>query len=409
MASKKTYVYKVYESVEDQSTGKVVKGIWNEEVISEPTFRWGINGSPQELRVRLARSYDSFGEDDDVKLNNDVSLECYDTDAANGVEIYRGFISQYRSVIEGHDEYVDIILQGYGFKLSHRYLQDSDGATTVAYLSWDPSDILKDIIDKQNAQGGKIGYSSTSIETTGTTVSYTFDLYSYNEAINKVAELCPEGWFWYIDTNNIIHLKQKSATADHAIMVGKDIVKVEGITDMEKITNRVFFVGEDPIYRRYDRDGSQSSYGMMAEKKVDHRVSVTATADTMSERILDREDTPELRMFLEIADNNGIDSDVGYDIESFDVGDTIRITNLKQPAKTQSLWDVMQWDVDVWDATLTYTLAAKSQIMNITYTPDKVFLETHVGIPEVSKRVEDINRNLDNYILKDVPSSPTVV
>lgn len=427
--TKKSYVYKVYDDLRSQNT-KWDTGIWDvdfwdrnpnpvgiittwaDDVISDPIFSWGINGGPQELRVRLARKYDDFGEDSDVALNNDVAVECFDREAPNGTRVFRGFISQYRSVIDGATEYVEVILQSYNFLLSRQYLQDANGYTALTYSSEDPAEILKDIIDKQKDAGGEVDYTATSIQSTGTTVTYTFNLYTYKEAIDKVLELCPDGWFWYIDNTNTIYLKEESATPDHQLFIGKDITRCEALTDMEGITNKVFFVGgtpagEEQIYRYYERSGSISTYGVLAEKKVDHRVELSATADTMTDRILDKEDAAQLRLILEIVDNNGADEDLGYDIESFSVGDTVRINNLKQAVKTQTLWDVGEWDVDVWDGTLAYTLAQTSQIVKITYMPDKAILETAVGIPSVPKRMEDFYRNFEHQRLSEIPVRPT--
>lgn len=428
--TRKEYVYKVYDALRDQNTlwdvavwgadiwdrnpnPVGINTTWSDDVISDPRFSWGINAGPQELVVRLARNYDDFGEDDDVELNNDVAVECFDRDAPNGTRIYRGFVSQYRAVIDGQTEYVEVVLQSYSYLLARQFLKDNDGYTALKYLSEDPSDILRDIIDKQRDAGGEVKYTATSIEDTGTSVSYTFNLYNYKEAVDKILELCPDGWFWYIDTNNVIYLKDIAATPDHSLFVGKEISKLEAVTDMEGATNRVYFVGGTPegeqqIYRQYDRISSITSYGTLAEKKVDHRVTLSATADTMVGRILDAKDTPQLRLFIEVVDNNGEDGDLGYDIESFKVGDVLRINNLKQAAKTRTLWDVAEWNTDVWDATLAYTLSQSSQILKINYMPDKVVLETMVGVPSVPKRMEDYYRNFEHDQVAEIPTIPTI-
>lgn len=429
VTTRKTYVYKVYNPLRDQNTewddalwdasfwdrNPNPVGIidtWADDVVSDPEFSWGINGGPQELVVRLAREYDNFGEEDDINLNNDVVVICYDREAPSGTRVFRGFISRYQATIDGQAEYVDVTLQSYNFLLARQYLKDANGYTALTYSSADPSEILKDIIDKQKDAGGEIDYTATSIQSTNTTVTYTFNLYSYKEAIDKVLELCPEGWFWYIDNTNTIYLKEQASTPDHQLFVGKHITKLEATTDMEGITNRLYFVGGTPagsaqIYRYYDRDSSIASYGVLAGKKVDHRVELSATADTMAARILDKDAAAQLRLVVEVIDNNGEDADLGYDIESFSVGDVVRINNLKQGEKTLSLWDVAEWDTDVWDATLAYSLAQSSQIMKITYMPDRAVLETAVGVPSVPKRMEDFYRNFEHQNLAEIPVRPT--
>jgi hypothetical protein len=413
--TKKHYVYKVYNPVSgrDNSVDNLI-AVWSEDVISDPSFRWGINGGPQELRVRLARNYDDFGEDADVKLNNDVVMECFDREATNGAAIYRGFISQYCPVIEGKAEYVDVILQGYVFTLARLFLKDSGGNTAITYNSYDPSDILEDLIDKYRAAGGVVNYTASSIQATGTTVSYTFNLSTYKEAIDKVLELCPEGWYWYIDPTNTIYLKSEASTPDHKLFIGRDVSRLEANTNMESVVNALYFVGGTPgggsqIYRYYSRTGSINTYGPLAQKEVDHRVTLTATADVMANRILDAQDTPKLGLYVDVVDNNGEDGDIGYDIESFEVGDVVRIQNLKQGTRTVSKWGEMVWGTDVWGAVLAYTLAEATQIVGISYTPDKVTLETAVGVPHIPKRMEDYYRNIDVARLaeEDLMETPT--
>jgi hypothetical protein len=47
------------------------------------------------------------------------------------------------------------------------------------------------------------------------------------------------------------------------------------------------------------------------------------------------------------------------------------------------------------------------QITSLTYNPDYVEVEATTRLPEISKRIEDIKRNLDrnNYLLN--PNAPT--
>ena len=70
---------------------------------------------------------------------------------------------------------------------------EDTGSTTVPYLSKDPSDILREVLDNYQSQGGRLTYDS-SIETTGTEVSYTFKSTTIYDALKKCLELAPAGW-----------------------------------------------------------------------------------------------------------------------------------------------------------------------------------------------------------------------
>jgi hypothetical protein len=182
---------------------------------------------------------------------------------------------------------------------------------------------------------------------------------------------------------------------------------------IEDVVNRVYFTGFTTasgtgLFRVYSNSGSISSYGLHAIHKVDQRVTNTATADTMANRILTAKSTPEIRTAIEILDSNGENQYRGYDIESITPGDTMKIGNIRGAVRTYTRWDSFSWDVDVWDQTLATSAADVIQILSFDYTPDKIRIEASSRLPEISKRIEDIDRNLNASQTVDNPTTPTV-
>jgi len=84
----------------------------------------------------------------------------------------------------------------------------------------------------------------------------------------------------------------------------------------------------------------------------------------------------------------------------------MKIENIKGSTKTYSRWDQFTWDTDVWDATLTTSAADVIQILAFDYNPDAMRIEASSRLPEVAKRIEDIERNLVQNEVRDNPSSP---
>ena len=66
-------------------------------------------------------------------------------------------------------------------------------------------------------------------------------------------------------------------------------------------------------------------------------------------------------------------------------------------------WDVGNWDFNIRNITETIM-----QIVEIRYRADYVELVISSKIPDVSKRIEDINRNLIETITNDAPVSPAL-
>lgn len=397
----KHYIYRVYD------TG-VYKATWTQEVISEPQFTVNINGGAGQLKITLSRSFDDFGEDIDVKLNNKVNCYVIDSDNPNGLLLYSGYISGYQPMVREALEQVEITVLGYVAETQRIMLQDSSGNTTLTYNSQDPSNILKDIIDKYREQGGTVNYNATSIQLTNTIVSYTFNANTIKEAIDKIIELCPVGWFWRIDPDDIIYLSPKNSLADHTFTIGLHIENLATFRRIEDLVNRVYFIGggNPALFRKYENVSSQQTYGLYIKKIVDQRVTVAATAQTIANREINQKKDPEIRSIFDIIDNNGPQSR-GYDIETIKVGQTLQVKNLKSGVKTITLWDQATWDSDVWDQTLATSAADIIQILSITYQPDSIRIEASSRLPQIAKRIEDVQRNLEVTQSVNNPSSPT--
>ena len=401
MAVLKHFYYKVY------SAGVYVT-TWTKEVISEPRFRYSINGGPGELTVELARAFDNFGEDVDVKLNNKVEVWVVDKDNVDVLLLYVGYISGYRPVINEARESVIITVLGYVAELQRMILRDGSGNTTLAYNSYDPSQILTDVLDKYRAIGGNLNYSAASVALTNTVVSYTFNTNTIKECLDKIIELCPVGWFYRIDPNGLVYLQPKNILADHNFTLGLEVEKLETFRRVEDVVNRVLFVGggNPALFRLYENNGSQLSYGLYEKKIVDQRVTLAATASTISNREINSKKDPEIRSTFTILDNNG-PAGRGYDIESIKVGQTLQVKNLKGDVQSSTLWDIAIWDTDVWDQTLATSAADILQILSLEYSPESIIIEASSRLPQIAKRIEDVNRNLEQSEMVNNPSAPT--
>lgn len=401
---KKQYYYKIYSSGEFVTT-------WIDDVISKPEFRYSINGGVGELVIKLARSFSSFGENEDVKLNNLVHLYCHDKDNPDGILLYKGRISGYRPILREREEYLEVTVLGLVEELSRFMLRGSGGETTITYTNKDPGYIIKDILSKYRADGGIINYDDTTISLTGTTVSYTFNTHTVRDAIDKVVDLSPAGWFWRVDSNGYLYFQDKSTTADHKFTIGREIKEMSPWRKTEGIYNRVYFMGGgDPqLYLVASRTSSIADYGLSVYKMIDQRVTSQATAEIMISRFLDERESPEIRTVLTIIDNNGVNNEKGYDIESIKPGDTLQIINLQFGSKSYSYWDSAIFDVDVWDYTLAFAAASVIQIMAVNYTDQVVTVEASSKLPDMARRIEEVNELGESIIEINNPSTPTSV
>ena len=290
-------------------------------------------------------------------------------------------------------------------------IYSTTGNTEAPYNSYDPSEIMKSIVLDYNDNGGRISYTVSSIDSTNSTVSYTFNVNTLLEGINKCVELAPVNWYWYIDQGtNTINFHEKSDTPDHTFSFEKDVIDAKFEKRIEEITNVIYFTGGDlgsgtNFFKKYTIPESITKYGIKALKYADGRVTVTTTADTIANNILATKSEPELRVTLEILDNNN-DMNMGYDIESIQVGDVIAVRNITQQVGL-STWDTGRFDEAYWDFNIYNLSSLQMQIQKLEYKQDSVVISASTIPLDVNKRIEDINRNLEALQTANNPTTPS--
>jgi len=285
------------------------------------------------------------------------------------------------------------------------------GNTYAPFNSYDPTSILQALINDYSDNNGALNYSSSSVDFTDSVVSYTFNVNTLLEGINKCIELAPVDWYWYVDQGtNLIHFHEKSTVPDHTFSFEKDIIDAKFEKRIEDITNVIYFTGGDTgsgtnLYKKYTIPESITKYGIKSLKYTDGRVTQTTTADTIANNILATKSEPELRVTLEILDNNN-DMNMGYDIESIQVGDVIAVRNITQQVGL-STWDIGRWDEAYWDFNIYNLSSLQMQIQKLEYKQDSVVIQASTIPLDVNKRIEDINRNLEVLATANNPTTPS--
>lgn len=427
---RKTYLYKVY------SEEGTYLGLWN-DVVDELNFNEEINTAGSSTTVELARNSDTLGyqvenlldylgaaildssnnpistvnqspnqigEGSNVNYNNRVDVyvfygssdaildnngfEILDNNSEaligtigspNGVRIYTGFISDISSRY-GSTETTLVTLMSFGYDLD-QYVVSSGSNTTVAFNSYDPSDIVRDGLDAfATASDSDISYDASTIDDTGTVVSYTFKLNTYLELLKKSIELAPSDWFFYLDMgSSLINFKGRPSEPDHYFHLGREIESLELRGNIEGVVNDVYFVGAEtagvPLYKRYTE--TPAARTRRALRRIsDSRVSLEDTAELISAGENERNNQILYRSTLRILDKM-------YDIESIKLGQLIGFRNFGN-----------------------YIDTLEMQIVGRRYTPEAVELQLGTLLPKVSKRVEDLSRNLKTAENENVPTAP---
>ena len=326
MARQKEYVAKIYDI-----TGTTFKG--NVALTSDPVFLKKVSGGVGEAIFTLALPVDNFGEGDLITFRNELQIWVADDDSPNGIQIYSGHIAEYRPYSNASGEGVQVRVHGYVTRLwGEMYRNGSD--FSITHSSQDPETIFKAIIDQYRTNVAsnypRINYTATSTDTVGTSHTYKFEAKHINEALNIVTErLAGPDYYWYIDSDNVANFKQYSTTADHLLTFNREIVAIDINKTLAQCVNHVlFWNGVDPagIYNVYRNTSSSDAYFHWWEIIVDGRVTVAATAEEISTSKINRYKDPVTSLVITVRDNAYYQ---GYNIESLNPGDTLRILNLK--------------------------------------------------------------------------------
>lgn len=425
----KLYLYKVYD------TSNNFLGVWD-DVVSDPSWSEELNSAGSSMSVTLARNSDSrvvdfstmldetgavindensnpiltstesrnkVGAGSDLDHNYRVDLYVYygeeaaildenslyildengeqiigTTGSPNGVRRFTGFVSEI-NIQYGNSETTQVQLMSYGFDLD-QYPVMSGANTTVAFNSYDPSNIVKGGMDLFIAQSSNTftTYTAATIDTTGTVVSYTFKSNTYLELIKKSVELAPTGWYWYVDlgTNEVV-FRQKASTPHHYFYLGKHIQSLNLRSYIGDVVNDVIFTGGgDPaLYNRYTEAVLPNTRRGL-KRISDNRVTLDASAQILSEGEIDSNIGVQYRSTVTILDKT-------YDIESIKVGEVVAFRNFGN-----------------------YVDSVMMQIVAFNYTPDAITLQLDTLPDNTNKRLEDLRRNLKLQENETVPAAP---
>lgn len=158
--------------------------------------------------------------------------------------------------------------------------------TTTTYTSDDPvSDMAHGILLDYNARGGLI--TERNFTATGLSLTYTFVVAFIYDALKKILELCPTGYYAYIDVGTAeIDILPVATTPDFTVVRGRHINELNLALSIEQVKNYLLLSGGDTgggvnLYRDYTDSESTTNYGIRTAPKSDNRVTLTATADAI--------------------------------------------------------------------------------------------------------------------------------
>lgn len=274
----------------------------------------------------------------------------------------------------------------YQFDLKFQLYQ-AGGATKFTMNSVDPSFALKEVLRFAQSRGSRVQFTDQTIEMTNTVVSLEFNANSADEAIDICLKSMPSDWFiWYDPATDEVHAHARPEETEYRQILRKrhtvGVVRIR--KTIEKLVNDVLFSGGDIgggvnlLIRESDADSiSTIRRGLL--KMSDSRVKVEQTARLMIQAEIDRGRLPIFSGTATLVKNDD------FYLEDVLLGELQKLGNF---------------------STIVNGLPAL-QVVSLNYKVETVDVEWNLLLPKVSKRIEDIRRNLALQEMENNPTSPS--
>lgn len=255
--------------------------------------------------------------------------------------------------------------------------------TVKTYTSSDPANMLNDFMTRYVGKGGIIKTTASTVDLTGLSVTYTFKVATILEAVQKVAELAPYNWYWYVDiATDTLYFKQLATTAKWTFVKGKDISSINMVATTENITNLLYFTGGNTgggvnLFSVYTDPTSVLDNKPKLARKTDNRVTLQATADALGVSSINSTKNEGYQTSVSVLDAT-------VDITKFKLGDTVGFAGFG------SFVDLLVL-----------------QIVRVEFTPELVTLHLGQLPPRVNQTIKDIDTQLTALDTLANPSVPS--
>lgn len=262
---------------------------------------------------------------------------------------------------------------------------EQGGATTVNFFSVDPSFALKEVLRYAQKQGSRVKFTDQTIEMTHTVVTLRLNTNTIDEAIQAILKSMPADWcVWYDPATDEVHAHPRPTTVTRRFIRGRDVTGTIKIKkSIEKLVNDVYYSGGDlgggtNLFIRETDSESINNVRRGILKISDSRVKDATMARVLARGEIDTWKNPVYSATATIVRTDA------YSLEDVQIGELDAFGNFGHVVDSIEM-----------------------QIVAMTYNVETIDLELNVMRPRISKRIEDIRRNLALQEMENNPTSPS--
>ena len=367
-----------------------------DDVASSFTIDKQINGGDSQFKFSLSRKFDDFDENTTIKFNNRVKVFLKDDYNPLGDKLIAyGYIVAYSPFLRGKSEGVEVTCLSAVSKLSNDFYRTGNALDAselgIELTSQRADQMMEVIIDHYRSieTNSMISNDYTNSDSTtdndGTITTFTHRFFNMKhlDAIREASKFLPKHksggyWFyWRIDTDGKLWVKNISTTANHSFKIGKHIKEISGDKSIMDIVNRVYFWNEkgtsDPDYLKLTNDDatSQTAYDIKSEYLTDSKITNSVAASLLTSAKLKDSKDPKVAIRIVLTSD--------YDLASIKPGQTCKILNAKNNPYTVGADDVLL-------------------IESIDYSVDSAILSLSNGHVSFSDMIEEERQRLDKQM-----------
>jgi hypothetical protein len=232
-------------------------------------------------------------------------------------------------------------------------------------------------------------------------------------ALTNVLLLSPSNYFFRANQDKTIYFGKVPAAPTYTLKLGQHISSIEFPQDNAPRKNVVVIQGKG-VQGTYI-GSSVSSLGQRCYFKSDNRITDAATAQTLANGIGAFLDQQQIRAKVKIPDYRGDQMPgLGYDIEKFKVGETVKIMDARAPVSSiagqgsvwgsfvwgrdkwgssgvsQTIWGSFTWGGALWGASVGSIFNQVLTICSIQYDYFSVTLEVGFRSPSLNRKIFDL-------------------
>jgi hypothetical protein len=262
-----------------------------------------------------------------------------------------------------------------------------------------------------------------SLVSTGQFVQFSSQSQKLISIFNALLALSTSVYFYRMNQNKTAFLGAVPSKPTHTLLLGQHISSIQYSESNVPRKNVINIIGNGVSAKATGTSADPGQLGPRVYYKSDNRITDQNTANNLAAGILSILDQETIRAKITVPDYRGSpQSGRGYDIETFKVGDTLKIVDARAPGTssvgagskwgkmvwgsgkwgaptTQTIWGGFLWGQALWSASVGSIFNTVVTIVSIQYDYFSVTLELGARQPSLSRALFDIELRMQDATL----------